>query len=73
MPIKMVAKEKFRYPFLGPHARELEPGDEFEVKEVDDLAEQKTALALRLAERATEVPVEKRKYNRRDMRAVDPD
>ena len=73
MPIKMIAKEKFRYPFLGPNARELEPGDEFEVRETDDLAEQKTALALRIAERAIEAPADKRKYNRRDMRAVDPD
>jgi len=76
MPIKLIAKEKIRYPFLGPDAREYEPGDEFEIREVDGLAEEKTADALIMNDKAmkaqTDEPVTgKKRYQRRDLRAED--
>jgi hypothetical protein len=72
MPVKMIAKAKIRYPFLGPDAKEYEPGDEFEVREVDELAEAKTAEALATAGTAELKPDEpKGKYKRRDLRATE--
>lgn len=71
----MIARQKIRYPFLGPDAREYAPGETFTIREDDDLTEQRHAEALQAYDKATLAPKDdsevapKKRYNRRDLRA----